>query len=88
MQLQMGPQQLQTSFASQQRQLGPAVSAAVGEALQSEQMAGLLSAAVSRPLHDALHAAFAQQLIPKFERAAAALFQQVCLAPLKHSAGA
>ena len=70
-------QQLQTSFASQQRQLGPAVSVAVGEALRSDHMAGLLSAAVSRPLHDALTAAFAQQLIPKFESAAGALFQQV-----------
>ena len=69
--------QLQAGFASQQRQLGPAVSTAVGEALRSDAMAGLLSTAVAQPLHDALTAAFAQQLIPKFESAAAALFQQV-----------
>ena len=74
-------QQLQASFASQQRQLGPAVSTAVGEAMRSDAMAGLLSTAVSQPLHDALTAAFAQQLIPKFESAAAALFQQVCPRP-------
>lgn len=78
-------QQLQASFASQQRQLGPAVSTAVGEALRSDAMAGLLSTAVSQPLHDALTAAFAQQLIPKFESAAAALFQQVIPRPYRTS---